>query len=306
MCILIDKEYEKICQTFIFTCNSLSDVNSIITQSESIIQEKQTEYDRLNEKYSELNNSFIKANLEYEQRIAEISEILSTYFDTKEKEINKKVAEMSSSYTEEFLELRKGLVNDLQSALAARKDEIKKLEEELNQLKKAYASRIEIKKHEIEEENKRRYYMIQLDDDVLNDIIKIKSIEINLKRADILNKLIWKTYLEKPTNDLINRVLGTSTICGIYKITNVNTEEVYIGQSVNVRDRWKSHIKRGVGAEGITSNKLYPAMMKEGVWNFSFELLEECERSKLNERESYWISFYDSASWGMNLTKGNA
>ena len=47
--------------------------------------------------------------------------------------------------------------------------------------------------------------------------------------------LIWTNYYSKRANDLCNRVLGTNKIIGIYKITNLKTKEVYIGQSVNYK-----------------------------------------------------------------------
>jgi len=46
---------------------------------------------------------------------------------------------------------------------------------------------------------------------------------------------------------LCDRVLGKKVICGIYKITNLLTNECYIGQSVNISDRWKQHCKCGLG-----------------------------------------------------------
>ena len=66
----------------------------------------------------------------------------------------------------------------------------------------------------------------------------------------------------------------------------------YIGQAVDIASRWKQHTKRGVGAEDWTQNKLYPAMYSIGVENFTFEIVEECDRSKLNEREDYWQNYY--------------
>jgi group I intron endonuclease len=77
----------------------------------------------------------------------------------------------------------------------------------------------------------------------------------------------------KPTSDLCNRVLGSTTICGIYKITNKQTGDIYIGQSVNIADRWKQHIKCGLGIDASVTNKLYNNMQKYGVWNFTFEIL---------------------------------
>ena len=45
---------------------------------------------------------------------------------------------------------------------------------------------------------------------------------------------------------------------------------------------------------------------KDGVENFSFELLEECERNELNNRETYWIEFYKTQEFGYNMTKGGS
>jgi group I intron endonuclease len=78
----------------------------------------------------------------------------------------------------------------------------------------------------------------------------------------------------------------------------------YIGQSVNIADRWRSHIKRGLGADTPTRNKLYPAMEKYGVENFSFEILEQCDKTQLDEKEKYWITFYQGMEFGYNMKRG--
>lgn len=36
-----------------------------------------------------------------------------------------------------------------------------------------------------------------------------------------------------------------------------------------------------------------------------YEIIEECDRSQLNERERYWIEFYESTDFGYNTTQGN-
>jgi hypothetical protein len=46
-------------------------------------------------------------------------------------------------------------------------------------------------------------------------------------------------------------------------------------------------------------------MQENGVWNYTFELLEECPKDKLNEREKFWIDLYQSNKNGLNVTKGN-
>ena len=67
--------------------------------------------------------------------------------------------------------------------------------------------------------------------------------------------VIWTTYFQKPMTALSNNVLGTDTICGIYKITNQNNDMCYIGQSVDIATRWKSHAKCGLGIDAPAGNK---------------------------------------------------
>lgn len=92
---------------------------------------------------------------------------------------------------------------------------------------------------------------------------------------------------------------------GIYKIENKINHKVYIGQSINITDRWRNHRS----AYKDTSDKayethLYRSMRKYGIENFDFSIVEECLPSELNERERYWVSYYDSFFNGYNLTLG--
>ncbi|MBR2506753.1 MAG: GIY-YIG nuclease family protein [Bacilli bacterium] len=122
-----------------------------------------------------------------------------------------------------------------------------------------------------------------------------------IRNKEPINKVIWKVYYEKPYTDLIGRVIGNKVKTGIYKITNLENGMCYVGQAVHIADRWKQHIKRGIGAEPLTRNKLYPAMLSIGVENFSFEIIEECDRSQLNEREDYWQNFYKAKEFGYSI-----
>lgn len=87
---------------------------------------------------------------------------------------------------------------------------------------------------------------------------------------------------------------------GIYKITNLLNRKIYIGQSINIQNRWEDH-------KYYSSNEhtaLQAAFKKYGISNFSFEIIEECSKEELDEKEIYWIKFYDSYNNGYNLTKG--
>lgn len=92
---------------------------------------------------------------------------------------------------------------------------------------------------------------------------------------------------------------------GIYKITNVINGKVYIGQSSNVERRFSQH-KSPYEQERFSEKPLYRAFKKYGIENFTFEILEECEISQLNEKEKFWIKENKSLihQKGYNITCG--
>lgn len=118
--------------------------------------------------------------------------------------------------------------------------------------------------------------------------------------------LVWQTYYQKPINQVCANVLGSSTasICGIYKITNQKNGIVYIGQAVDISTRWKNHAKAGLGIDTPQGNKLYKAMMEDGLENFSFEVLEICSRDQLDEKEKWYIGLYQADQFGYNSNSG--
>lgn len=86
-------------------------------------------------------------------------------------------------------------------------------------------------------------------------------------------------------------------ICGIYKITSP-TARVYIGQSKNIKNRWKTYRKLNTSCKKQTA--LYHSFLKHGVDKHTFEVIEECDFNSLNTRERYWQDFYDVLNGGLN------
>ena len=83
-------------------------------------------------------------------------------------------------------------------------------------------------------------------------------------------------------------------ICGIYKITNLITQKVYIGQSIDIKRRWWEHKSRAFEETSNCYNKpLYRSIRKYGIDNFTLDILEECSIEQLNEKEAYYIALYD-------------
>ena len=87
---------------------------------------------------------------------------------------------------------------------------------------------------------------------------------------------------------------------GIYKITNLTNGKIYIGQAIYIERRLSEH-KRG---KGLSTQLIDKAILKYGVENFSFEVIEECDAIELNDKEIYWIDYYNSYRRGYNLTSG--
>lgn len=87
---------------------------------------------------------------------------------------------------------------------------------------------------------------------------------------------------------------------GIYKITNKKTGKSYIGQSNDIERRFKQHQQKGEKSR----IPLDIAIKKYGIDAFSYEIIEECSIEKLNERETYWIQYYNTIKNGYNCSLG--
>lgn len=82
----------------------------------------------------------------------------------------------------------------------------------------------------------------------------------------------------------------TTIKTGIYLIENLLNHKKYVGQSKNIYARWSGHRCDSK----VRDLPLYFAMRKDGLENFKFSILEECDISQLGEKEDYWITFYNS------------
>ena len=259
---------------------------------------------------------FSSLEKEYETLKEKSQEKLRQYEEEERKKINEKLKEIQQ-YCEEIISKEVNTKKnqeeiDCQKEIQLIKEEyeLKKLDlqSEIIDIEKNYAklkNQVDnatlAAKREEEKKNNIKFYQVNLSQEDKEDIEKLKEIEKKLSRPDVLNKLIYKVYLEKPTTDLVNRVIGPDSVTGIYKITNTVNQMTYVGQSVDLKARWRQHIKRGIGAETPLKNKLYPAMEEFGVWNFTFEVVEICKKEELNEREQFWQEHFNAKTYGYSI-----
>lgn len=92
---------------------------------------------------------------------------------------------------------------------------------------------------------------------------------------------------------------------GIYCIENINNNKKYIGQSVDVQDRWRRH-KSELEHSVHHNSYLQNSWNKYGEDIFCFYVLEYCEIEQLDEKEIYYIDLYNTTNrdCGYNLKSG--
>ena len=183
-------------------------------------------------------------------------------------------------------------------------EQIQLLQSSLDKLKRQKAATIEAFQREQAVQDSKDDYRIIIEDNDKADIDILNSFKNRLSNPEILSKLIWSTYFQKKAKALFINIVGTEKVCGIYKITNINDMKCYVGQSVDIANRFTQHCRCGCGIKTPKDNKLYAAMLKNGLDQFTFEIVEICPQEELNEKEKYYIDVYNSVNYGFNSQDG--
>ena len=270
-------------------------INNNIAKAEiDILNNYHEKIESAKEEWENLKKQTEEATLAFNNLTASMKEAqereLKICYENGLEEIKRKLlkadAELNANYQENRLKYSK---------------EINEIKSELDFFKAARRAIIDDQKRQEEMETNRSFYMLQIGQYDKMDIEQLRLIEPKLHNKEVLNKLIWSTYYQTPYKDLIGRVFGTQKVSGIYKITCVENNKTYIGKSVDIANRWSEHIKSSLEIGTIAKNQLYTLMKEKGAENFTFELLEKVDKDKLLERESYWIKFYETDSYGLNM-----
>lgn len=291
-------------------------------QYQEIKEQKQKEIDNLLEYYKteavRYENNFIKETMNYNERMNEIqekraqaefelkileekkehtSEVLNTYYESEKARIDDKVDRVLQSA---IFEINSSLIEEKKNY----KDEIDKLIAVLEQYRAAQAAVNEAIMREKALQEQSEFYKINLSAQEIADLQLIQELAPRFNNRELLNKVVYESYIKRPLQEMIKRVLNGRSPSGIYKITRQKTGEIYIGRAVSVDKRWTEHAKMAFSIGSIAHSTLHTLMEKDGIWNFTFELLEEVPKEQLNEREKYYVDFYDSKNFGMNQRSG--
>lgn len=285
------KKTIKSINTDIESYNKVLEINNLnlLTQKDNIQNDIDNQLNKLNQINLTIENNLNNQKEMSKKALENYCDLLDTEYKNKEKEYDTLCESLNNAY---FLKQNKLII------------ETEKISQQLEEIKNTRAAAIAAQVREKEIKEQLAFYCLTVKEVELSDIKILEKIKGQLNNPRILSMLIWQTYWQKPMTALCNNVVGTSVVCGIYKITNQLTNECYIGQAVDIATRWKSHAKCGLGIDTPMNNKLYKAMQEYGIWNFSWEILEQCPRENLDAKEKFYINLYQSKDFGYNTLKG--
>jgi hypothetical protein len=218
------------------------------------------------------------------------------FFKTKKTEYEKLIEEMNTRIDYEYkdkIELKETELYCIENKIQNQKNILSDLKNKSNIIN-------EINKKNDNKENI-QYNKIIISSSEKFDIEKLFKLHEELINKDIIPRLIWEIYYKKKYDELVKNVLNMKKISGIYKITNISNGKSYIGKSVDIGNRWKTHLKNSLGIECIsTNNKFHKGLLNDGIENFNWEVLEICDKNSLSEKEKFWTLFFDTVNYGYN------
>ena len=259
-------------------------------QKNQLVQQLQSTNQILDNKKKQLNNFYSTETEEIKKRIQDFKEVASQAANLYADNLQEVYSHAEARYEEKITRLEV----DYSKAAAS-----------LQQLKETRKAAYEALLKEKEIKEKSIFYTVQLDKKYQHDINLLNSISNQLIDSRPLNMVIWTSYYSKKVNELCARIIGTKIKSGIYKITFLPTNQCYIGQAKDLKERIRTHIKAGsCRIDTPSNNKLYEKMKDNSIQNFTFQILEQCPIEKLNQKEKFYIDLYQSYDYGFNGNRG--
>ena len=269
-------------------------LEDILDQRDEAIQKADKNYRDTVEQYTkdsvERRNELCRLEMEREAEL--------------ERDYQKLVAAKKELYFREINKFNEEMEEEVSNCIDTWTHKIDTYENIVNEKKIAYESLIEPLQILEKEKLERLFYCIQINETDKEDIdYLLEVVAPRLKSKDAIPKIVWTEFFQKPTQDLMKR-LNIEDKPGIYKITNINTNKCYIGKSTKVRQRLIDHIKGAIGISSISDQKIHTAMRNEGLWNWQFEKICDCDKEQLNELEKHYIDFFNAQEYGYNIASG--
>lgn len=306
--LLLNKDKEK----------DLQKLKEIYSKEISTLEKEKQEKEKENEILKKNNDDLKKEALQNQEKVSfqqsvlknltkQNEEIKSHQYELAKTEVELWKKAQKSDIIQENITFKGQLDNQIRTFTVKRDELAKELYDVASELEEYQQKREAINQEILRNralKEKTDFYRIILTPESLEDIKIIKGIREKLHKQEFLDKMLYDNYISKSVKEMCKRVLEGEDPSGIYKITNISTQEIYIGKSTSVATRWTNHIKSACGLAGVADSQFQRALKQYGIENWTFELLEKCPKDKLTEREKYYITFYDTINYGYNQRIG--
>ena len=183
-------------------------------------------------------------------------------------------------------------------------EECNKIRTDTEYMRQQYEALLEPIKQYLKDKQEKYFYTIQLPEEFQDDIeFLLTTVAAKVQHPDIISKLVWAEYV-KPNLDNTFKRIEIKAEPGIYKLTSLENGMAYIGKSTDVKKRIADHFKSSIGIKSIADQAVHHAILKEGFWNWSIEIITYADKDKLNELEKYYIEFFKTQEFGYNKNCG--
>lgn len=237
---------------------------------------------------------------EHERAAAELKGVR----ELEEERIKNEIKEKERILEEQYNFKKQQFTEDFETMMDVYSSELQCAREEVNdfQARRAAINEAIMREKEIAEHDS--FYSLNIPQNDREDIAVLQSMDLRLHNRDVIPKLIWELFIRRPAQEMIKRVTGGKKVGGIYKITYKKTNEAYIGKTTDFATRWQNHLKTAIGLEGAAKATLHSRLAQDGLWNYTFEILEIVDKDHLSARESYYIDLYGTKQQ-LNMKSGD-
>lgn len=139
---------------------------------------------------------------------------------------------------------------------------------------------------------------LELEDFEKIEIAALEEVIPMLRNPLALNRAIYDVYFRARMKKM-RELLQVDGKTGIYRVwatdAATGTMHCYVGQAVDIGERWNTHLKRLVGAEEGTKVAFYRDA-KKYLLDLRWEVLQICKKEELNAAEHYWIEYFGGIS----------
>lgn len=264
-------------------------IDSLVNKQSTLVQQTQQATELYNEVCENIQKSYDELGS------------LTAQLEDKKNYVNLQTLEWDRSLAEK----KKHDLGELSEWMDLNEEKKKSIQSDINNIQTAYYALMQAVQTVERQKQDYAEHMIQLSDNDKTDIKFLISILDQLKNKELVAKLIWSEYLQRPFNQMLKYVLGAQVHKNvIYGIENMDTHQIYIGKtSGDVKNRWTDHIKASLGIGTISHQEIHNALFNH--WDkFAWKIIEEVAEGSLAEREKYYIKLFASDKYGYNMKVG--